>query len=59
MRAEELLQSPSQNTNEEDFTEQSILGGGGRNKEKQNGDFSFILNRVPSPLDNNFMLSAD
>jgi hypothetical protein len=50
LKAEELMQSPSS------------IGSEKHKKDKlkeQGSDFSFILNRVPSPMNNNFLLSAE
>ncbi len=47
LREEELSVSPNYNYNNDS-----------RDIIKQNG-FSFIQNRVPSPLNNNFLLSAE
>lgn len=48
LREEELNLSPDQFLNQMDLQD--------NNQEK---DFSFIQNRVPSPLNNNFLLSAE
>ena len=50
LRAEELMQSP--------FSLESDKKKKDNSKE-QGSDFSFILNRVPSPMNNNFLLSAE
>ncbi len=53
LREEELSVSP-----DDQLTQ--ILHGGKKTSQGNTGrEFSFIQNRVPSPLNNNFLLSAE
>lgn len=48
LREEELNGSPN-----------STIMNSARDKNNKDRDFSFIQNRIPSPLNNNFLLSAE